>query len=569
MAERRANYGGLLKTCVILLAFAPGYFAFQTHIPDRSATHAYGAWSLLPALIAILAAIVFREVYIALLLAIFTGAFIFTQGNIIQAGVASLERFLWGAIKEEEHLRMLAFTALMGAMVGVLTRSGGMQGLVNLLLPIANNRKAGQLTGWATGLVIFFDDYSNTIVLGNTLRPIMDRLKISRAKLAFIVDATAATVASIALLSTWIALEISLIQDALQSVGIYQSAYLIFLQTIPYRFYVLWMLFFVAFVAVTGKDFGPMLKAEQKAQNASEYGSHESRSLIYTEVEMKQGAPPRWTNAMITLLVLIGMFFWLLAATGYQKSVTHENPLNELIQILGAADSYLALFYASLAGLLTAVLLSRSQNILSHQEAVSAIGAGAKAMIPGLTVLPLAWALAAVMQTLQAGPFLATLLKQTDGSSLVMLELLPTVVFLISAAISFATGTSWGTMGIMIPITVTVVFELLDRSQSVTGEEPLLLAAIGSVLAGAVFGDHCSPISDTTVLSSQASGCDHLEHVATQMPYAILVAGVTILAGTLPVGCGLPVWISSLIGLPLLLLILIQFGRQPEIEKRT
>lgn len=495
----------------------------------------YGAWSLLPAVIAIATALITHRVLPSLFLGILAGSLVLTHGEVIPAVTGALEGRLWGAISDANHVRMYVFTLTMGGLVGAMTVSGAMAGLVKLFQPLAKTRCGAQVVSCVMGVIIFFDDYANTLILGSTMRPVTDRHRISREKLSFIVDATASTVASIALVSTWCALEISLIDDALDSSGLAADGAVVFFGSIPFRFYVVFMLVFTFLIAATGRDFGPMLKAERLAL------SLDNKADDQTAENGGETAP--WFHAALPIAVIVGVFLWLLHHTGSASLDETEATKRTLTDIIGNGDSYLALVYGSLAGLLVAIVLTRIRNVIPAEELKAAVQSGCASMIPALLILTFAWALSDVIAQLGAGKFVAGFAQDAGAGEV----LIPTLVFLFSAVIAFATGTSFGTMGIVIPIAVPLA--ITGDPESTTATTPLLLASVGSVLAGAVFGDHCSPISDTTVLSSQASGCDHIAHVRTQLPYALAVAGVAVLCGTLPAGLGVPVWLLVIIGL--------------------
>ncbi len=527
----------------------------------------YGWWSLVPPVVAISLAIVSRRVVPSLLFGAAVGVLILkdwsADWNPLTAVEDLCEAYLWPSLCKSDHVRVFAFTALMGAMIGVIHRSGGMQGVVNALAPLARTRRGGQLLTWFLGLLIFIDDYANSLLLGNTMRPLTDRLHISREKLAYLVDSTAAPVAGLALISTWVAGEIGYIEAGFDSIALSGSVdgFSVFVATIPYRFYVLLALMFVPMVALLGRDFGPMLRAERRAQNLP---NHEPMAVEYASRDADVSSSQNWLNAVIPISVTLAVTVWLLLLTGYREvgsEIALASTWRQLVQIFGAGDSYLALLYGSLAGTLTAMLLARAQKILTFAQARVAAFQGATLVLPALTILWLAWTLSDITDKnhLGTGQFLGAQLQQS-----IDVRWMPTIVFILSSFVAFSTGTSWGTMGILMPIVVSATYRMMDAQTGVADPyAPLLTASIGSVLAGAIFGDHCSPISDTTVLSSQASGCNHVAHVWTQLPYALLVAAVSILLGTLPVGFGVPVWpmlIASVVALWVLLRI---FGQHP------
>lgn len=512
--------------------------------------HQFGWLSLLPPLIAIGLAIATRQVILSLLLGVCAGGFLLHPQDPVAAITAICEQHLWKSLADEGHLRVFCFTALMGAMIGVIQHSGGMRDVVRRLAPLARSRRGGQVTTWLLGLIVFIDDYANSLLLGHTMRPLCDRLRISREKLAYLVDSTAAPVSGLALVSTWVAGEIENIEEGLKGLefaGKAPEAFGLFLATIPYRFYVLWALLLVPIIALSGRDFGPMLRAERDALRGGKNDKPQAAS---------QDRPTdHWINAVAPIVVTVVVTVWLLYATGVasigQQAGLQDLPAwRRLANIIGNGDSNVSLVYGSLSGLLTALLLVGLQRILSWKAMLDAAGEGARLVAPALAILWLAWALSGLtkQEHLGTGEYLASLLQQSVGP-----QWMPTIVFVLSFAVAFATGTSWGTMSILMPLVIRATVKLIALSEPVTGDHVLLVASVGGVLAGAIFGDHCSPISDTTVLSSQASGCDHIAHVWTQMPYALLVGVISVVCGTLPVGFGVSVWIALPLGVAAML----------------
>ena len=553
--------------------------------------HPFGWLSLLPPIIAIVLAVITRRAVVSLLVGIFFGALVTNHWNPLAATGDLFEVHLWPTLIDPGKLRVFAFTLLMAAMVGVISRGGGMHGLIEKISPFARTRRGGQLTTWVLGWVIFFDDYANTILLGGTLRPLADRLKISREKLAYLVDSTAAPIAGLALLSTWVAVEVDYINDGLSQLENrgQVTAIGLFVDSIPYRFYVLGALLFVPLVAIMGREFGPMLKAEQacvKGESVGGLTSAESTDPT-TQIDVQKA---RWYNAAIPIAVTLAVVAWLLYRTGSEAigSVDADAPAIGLRDILGSADSSLALQYGSLAGLIIAALLCWVQRILTLDAIVQSAASGARVVLPALAILWCASALSRMTGSqsvdgatpseafefqdhrLSTGDYLSNLIlpdrvaiqdDQGSGQALVV-SLLPTIIFVLASVLAFATGTSFGTMGILMPMVIGLVGTLDGGAMETVN--PILLASIASVLAGAVFGDHCSPISDTTILSSQACGCDHMSHVVTQMPYAVSVGAVAILLGTLPIGWGVSVWILLPLQAVALVVLLRTFGTRVE-----
>ena len=521
-----------------------------------------GWLSLLPPLVAIGLALLTRQVIVALLLGIWLGAWILYDWNPLVGFLRLGDRFLVTALADPSHAAILLFSTILGGMVGILSRSGATEGVVSYLAGKVGGRRGGQLCTAAMGTVIFFDDYANTLLVGNSMRPLTDRLRISREKLSYLVDSTAAPVATIAVVSTWVGFEVGLIQDAMARLG-EGSAYTFFLRSLPYGFYPILTLLFVYLISGSGRDFGPMLAAERRvvltgavlregAQPASDTGSFETG-----QPADRDPAPPWLAMVPILLVILVtaGGLWW----DGRHKLLAEGLTSPSARQILNAADSYQVLMWASLSGAVAAAILSVATRRLSLQETVQGWLAGAKAMLIAVVILLLAWSLSEVCTALQTANFLVEICREGLAA-----RLLPTVVFLLAAGIGFATGTSWGTMAILMPLVYPLGAILpLDDGLAAPTAGAIHLAAVSAVLAGAVFGDHCSPISDTTVLSSLASGADHVDHVRTQLPYAVTVAVIAVLVGYLPVGFGVKPWLSVPVGAVLLWLIVRWRGRLP------
>jgi len=513
--------------------------------------------SILPPLVAIFVALTLRNVIPALLIGVWLGATSlrsFSLDGIFRGLLDGFEIYVVRALADEDHAAIILFSLMIGGMVGIITRNGGMASIVRMIVSRARTAIGGQVAVWGMGMMIFFDDYSNTLVVGNTARPITDHLKISREKLAYIVDSTAAPVVCLALITTWIGYEVGLIGDALDSVpDLDEPAYTVFLKSIPYSFYPILAFIFVLAVAVTGRDFGPMYKAEVRARKGqvSSVSAEEMPSLQGDQLEPKPNIPLRAINAFIPLLVLIVSLVGGLFVTGEGETIT---------DIIGSADAYKAMMWASLLGAVTAAVMTTGQGILSGHETVDAWFGGVKAMMFAMIVLVLAWALSAITFDLNTANYLVSILAGTLSPALV-----PAVIFVLSAITAFTTGTSWGTLGILMPLVVPLTWAVLGANGIADPEHMhILYSAIACNLAGAVWGDHCSPISDTTVLSSMASGCDHIEHVRTQMPYALLVGTVAVLIGTIPGGYGFPPLFSIFAGIGVLLFVLNRFGRQAD-----
>ncbi len=533
--------------------------------------HVEPGWlSLLPPIVAIVLALAFREVVLSLFAGVWFGALIVANWNPLVASMISVDRFIVEGLADTDKISIVVFSMLLGGMVGVIGRSGGTLGLVESMRRFATSARRGQVMGWLAGIIIFFDDYANTLIVGNTMRPVTDRLSISREKLAYIVDSTAAPIAAIAVISTWVGFEISLIGDALRTAASQstdpaaaaqllqgaQNPFNVFLHSIPYLFYPILTLAFVLMVALTGRDFGPMLKAERRARSgggATAPGARPAVDVTSGYMSPPEGIPHRWYNAAVPVLTVIIVALIGILYTGAQAAPEGAT----LWGIVGGADPFKTLIWASFAGNVVAITMAVTQRILPLAEALESWVNGMRAMLLAIIILVLAWALGGVTEALGTGPYLSGVLQDT-----LPLGLLPVIVFVTAAATSFATGTSWGTMAILFPVTIPLAVAMGAGVDFDGGAHySILLGVISSVMAGSIFGDHCSPISDTTVMSSMASACDHIDHVRTQMPYAIMVALVGMLVGDIPTAYGVPTWISLVAGLVILYLLLRFVGK--------
>ena len=545
-----ADASGMARFAEVLVADV-GVVAVDAYAGGQSASielRILPGWiSLLPAFLAIGVALLLRNVVPALVLGLWVGAMALREFTLPGAGKGLLDVFavyISNALYDTDRVAIILFTMMIGGMVGIITRNGGMASIVRVVVSKAKTAVGGQVSVWLMGLMIFFDDYANTLVVGNTARPITDHLKISREKLAYIVDSTAAPVVCLFLVTTWIGYQVSLIDRAKADIDALAdtTAYALFLHSIPYSFYPILAIVFVLTVAVTGRDLGPMYKAEVRARNGTvrPERAEELPAMDADKLEAKPGVPMRAFNAFLPILVMIVALAAGVIITGDGETFT---------EIVGSANPYLSMMWASFVGALFAAGLSIGQKILSAHETVDAWYGGARAPLFGIIVLVLAWSMSDVTADLNAKGYLISILG----------DALP------AALLPFATGTSWGTMGILLPLVLPLTWAVMSvNGLADESGMHIMYSAISCVLAGAVWGDHCSPISDTTVLSSIASGCDHIEHVRTQMPYALIVGSVGIGIGTIPGGYGMSPWVSLPIGAAILVAVLRFFGRKPD-----
>lgn len=520
-----------------------------------------GWLSLVPPLLAILLALIFRQVIIALLIGIFSGAIFINDYNPLIGFLKVIDTYIINALTDVSHIQIIVFTSLFGGVVGLISKSGGTKGLADLITRFAKTRKSGLLSTWLMGIAIFFDDYANTLIVGNLMRPITDKLRVSREKLSFIVDATAAPVVSIFIVSSWIGYEVGLIHDSLNMLGSTENAYDVFLQTIPYRFYPILMLVFVFLVSYLKRDFGPMYKAEKRAidegkvmrnDNISGKDLTESSELFGNEDKAK------WYNGVIPILILVFGTVLGLYITGSNTLVEKGITDFSIRDIIGNSDSYTSLLWASFSACVVAGVMIILQKIMTLKETVDAWFMGLRSMFLALIILTLAWSIGAITNEMKTADYIVSIL----GDSLNP-RFLPVLVFILCALTSFSTGTSWGTMAIMMPIVIPLAASVTHLYNFNPMDSQIILhGVISSVLTGSVFGDHCSPISDTTILSSMASGCDHIDHVRTQLPYAVVVAFFCMLIGDIPTAYGFSPYFSIIIITVILVAILYIFGKK-------
>lgn len=465
----------------------------------------------------------------------------------------TVDTYIVGSLNDHDHVLIIMFTLTIGGMVHIITANGGMQGVVNWLARKAKGPRSGQLMTFLMDLCIFFDDYSNTLVVGNTMRPIADRLKVSREKLAYIVDSTSAPVVAVAFVTTWIGAELSYIQDGINTIELDTMAYSVFFHSLAYSFYPFLTLSFVLMIILSGRDFGPMLKAERNARL-----SNSNLSRITNDTPASSHA----IDALVPLAVLILGTIGGLIATGYDASIWSTHGIGffaKLSATIGTANSYLALLWASLLSLLTAITITLCRGTMKLNKLMEEMAEGFKSMLNAVLILTMAWSIAMVTKDMHTAEFVSQLLLQWSVSPV----LVPLITFVLAALIGFSTGTSWGTMAILYPLILPASW-LLCQQQGLTHDAtmPLFYNVVASVMAGAVMGDHCSPISDTTIMSSLSSHCDHLRHVGTQMPYALTVGGTALVLGVLPTAFGWPSWLAFLVALAALGLIVRFIGEK-------
>lgn len=459
--------------------------------------------SILPPIFAIILALITKQVYISLFIGIWLGWTILSEFNPLLGLVNSIDAII-NVFKEPANTRVIIFSALVGALIALTQRSGGVQGFINLISKrsFINSRRKAQIFAWAIGMSIFVESSITCLVTGTVSRPIFDKFKISREKLAYICDSTSAPVCIMIPLNAWGAYVIGL----LTQVGVKNEIQL-FISALPFNFYAIFAILLVLFIALTGFDFGPMKKAELRAIHEGKVIADGAMPLIADEViniPPKSDANPKARNMIIPILTMILMMPIGLYITG-NGNITNGSGSTSVL-------------WSVMTSIFVAGFLYKIQKILSIRETIELTLKGMGGLIPLAVLMTFAFAIGAVCKELKTGEYVAHIV-----SKFINPKLLPSIVFLTSCFISFSTGTSWGTFAIMIPIAVPAGIALGSN----------LSLIIASVLSGGVFGDHCSPISDTTIVSSMASACDHLDHVKTQLPYAITAASFALIFFTI------------------------------------
>ncbi|EPW6906249.1 Na+/H+ antiporter NhaC family protein [Campylobacter upsaliensis] len=548
----------------------------------------YGFITLLPPFIAIILAFITKDVILSLFMGVLSGTFLLSLAsniffvdtialiNIYDTLVESFSKIISYVLKSTSdpvNAGIILQILCIGGLVALITKMGGAKAIALQFAKRAKTAISAQLNTWFIGLLIFFDDYANLLIVGPIMRPLADKFKISREKFAFIIDSTAAPVAGIAIISTWIGLEVSLIKNAYASIGIDNiSAFGIFVETIPYRFYNIFMLFFVALTAIMGREFGSMYAAQIRAKTTGQIAPvSESAALDTAELEdqflaPKDGIEIRAFDAIVPVMTLIilailGFYFnGFSVLEGEELANAKANPLSfeTLRSAFGSADSSIVLFQAALFAAIVAIFIGVRRRIFNIKEAIETWIYGWKTMIFTIVLLLLAWSLSSIVKDLGTSTFITHLLADKLPEFI-----LPATIFAFASLISFAIGTSYGTMGVLMPLAVPLAFEVA-KLNGLEGEalHHYMVLNISCVLTGAIFGNHCSPISDNVILSSMSAKCDHMEHVRTQIPYALFICAISLFTGYIPTALGLSVWLVLPLNFILITLLLRIIGKK-------
>lgn len=532
----------------------------------------FGIWGLIPPILTITLAFVTKDVIVSLFLGILSGALIVAGGNPFTA-IMNLTDLLATVLSDSWNIRIFLFCGLLGGLVGMLSRTGAAAAFGRWASKKLNSPKTSLLMAWFCGLIIFIDDYFNSLAVGTVMRPITDKNKVPRAKLAYILDSTAAPVCILVPISSWVITVMSIVKgsEGFDTFGI--SEFSFFMQAVPYNIYAILTLVMVLVMIFIGKDYGPMKKSvklakEGKLYNQSYGDAPGEVGMEFTPKMDKVKAFDMLFPIIVLIIVAVTMFpltTWLSVIDGENISSIGEAMKSMTIgEAFNNTDASKALWYAVIITTALTYLYYICRRLFTIKDASDALISGIKSMVPALIILVMAWSIGTIIKSSPAdgGLGLAAYLSDVVVNGGFPLQLVPIIVFVLSALIAFATGTSWGTFAIMIPIVMPIAVGL-GEAKGFVGQDLLnaTLICVSAVLGGAVFGDHASPISDTTILSSTGAGCPHLEHVATQLPYAVTVAvcaGVGFIVGGFTLS-PLFAWIASLIVFIIALFLLPRF----------
>ncbi len=472
-------------------------------------TQAVGSlWSLLPPVVAIGLALITKEVYSSLFIGIITGGVIYgiSSGSGVTGVFDTVVRdgFI-SRIADSYNVGILIFLVVLGTIVVLMNKAGGSRAYGEWASEHIRSRRGASLATFLLGALIFVDDYFNCLTVGSVMRPVTDKHKISRSKLAYLIDATAAPICIIAPISSWAAA----VSGTVKGVNGIQ----LFINTIPYNLYAILTIVMVVFISVSGMDYGLMKKHEDNARRGDLFTT---RNKVYPEDDKPQHNKGKVIDLIIPILLLIALCVTGMIYTGgFFDGV-------DFVTAFAECDASYGLALGSIGALIIVFIYFMIRRVLTFNDCMDSIASGFKQMVPAILILTFAWTLNAMTSLLQAGPFVSSLVESMTAVKI----LLPLILFLVAIGLSFATGTSWGTFGILIPIITNVFSADLAKTEQ-TGVIPeMVIICISACLAGAVCGDHCSPISDTTIMASTGAMCDHVNHVSTQMPYVFTVAGV-------------------------------------------
>lgn len=529
---------------------------------------ALGVWSLFPPVFAVALAFLTGDVVLSLFAGVLAGFAMLTAiggGPLLYGTIHSTVEGVIDTASTWEKTQVLVLCVMVGGMEGVIRRSGGFEAAARKLTGKLNSRRKVNLLGQAFCTLFFFDDYANALISGPVLSPVTDRAGISREKLSYIVDSTAAPLAGIAVISSWVAVEVSVIQEGLDAAGVSTSAFQIFFHSIPYCFYCIFALAFILLLTFTGREYGPMLEAERRAKS----GHPVKPGTKVGEAMESLPSTEETDKAKLRIVLAFGCIALLLVFALVSIYVTGRNEavaegliapdagfrFGDLSTIMGCADTIQLVLEAALLCSVMAIMMGSLLGLFSFSDGVMAWLEGATSLMTTIVVLVLAWALAGVVEKLGSVYFVVDALS--GGFPVV---LVPSLIFLVCCVISFAAG-SYGCMFMVMPMAIPIVAAVNGIAAEPAGD-PFMLSCVAAVLTGGIFGDHCSPMTDCTILAALGAECETMDHVKTQMPYALTVAATSVICGTLFTSFGLPVWAALLLGVVVMTAVIRLVGKK-------
>lgn len=524
MKQMKKRWKMLLPTVLLMaLTFSTTVFAAEEEVEYVPALHAT-FWALVPAVVAIGLALITKEVYSSLFVGILMGALLYSGFQFEMTVTHIFVDGIIGVLSDSYNVGILVFLVILGAMVSLMNKAGGSAAFGQFAASKIKNRVGAQLATILLGVLIFIDDYFNCLTVGSVMRPVTDKFKVSRAKLAYLIDATAAPVCIIAPISSWAAAVTGFVEG--------EDGFSIFIRAIPYNFYAILTIVMMVGMVLMKTEFGKMRVHEQNAQKGDLYTTP---GRPYENVkEEKISAKGGVIDLLIPIIALIiccviGMIY----TGGFFEGA-------DFVTAFSNSDASLGLTLGSFFGLVITIVLYQIRRVLSFKDCMDCIPEGFRAMVPAILILTFAWTLKAMTDSLGADLYVAGLVESSAGA---FLNFLPAIIFVVGCLLAFATGTSWGTFGILIPI-VVAVFQNSNPN--------LMIISISACMAGAVCGDHCSPISDTTIMASAGAQCEHVNHVTTQLPYAVLAAAISFVT-YIVAGFAQSAWIALPVGIVLML----------------
>ena len=494
----------LFLSMVMLFVLASPLTVLAAEESSAASAKFYGTfWSLVPPLVAIALALITKEVYSSLFVGILVGALFYSNFSFEGTVLHVFQGGMISVLTSAYNMGILIFLVILGAMVCLMNRAGGSAAFGRWASKRIKTRAGAELATIVLGVLIFIDDYFNSLTVGSVMRPVTDKHNVSRAKLAYLIDATAAPVCIIAPISSWAAAVSGFVEG--------EDGISLFVRAIPYNFYALLTIFMMVAMVLMKVEFGPMGVHETNALKGDIYTTA-SRPYANTEEDANGNPRGKVIDLLIPIICLVVCCVIGMIYTGGFFSGA------DFVTAFSQSDASVGLVLGSFFALIITIVLYMVRRVMNFRDCLACLPDGFKAMVPAILILTFAWTLKAMTDSLGASEFVAGVVKASAGG---FMNFLPAIIFVIGAVIAFATGTSWGTFGILIPIVVNVF--------SGTNHE-LMIISISACMAGAVCGDHCSPISDTTIMASAGAQCDHVNHVSTQLPYAMVAALVSFLS---------------------------------------